>query len=167
MSLSTYSPEDVIILLAAVIPVDGYTDGTFISIKKSVQPFSSKTSTDGYVSRLYNNNQNYTIELTLASYSSTNDILSKLWLADEITQRGKFPILIKDTSGSTLFAATTCWIEGVPEVTLSNTITSRTWTIYACQAVYNIGGNEDASSILEDLANSAISAIPGLQRTNG
>ena len=164
-TLHTFSPEEVLVLLAGVIPVDGYINGTFISIKKNVQPFVSRTSSDGVVSRLYNNNQNYTVDLTLASYSTSNDILTKLWLADEVTQRAKFPILIKDLSGSTLFAATTCWIDGIPDVTLSNEITSRTWSIFCTQATYNIGGNDDASSLIEDLANAAIGAIPGLERT--
>jgi len=160
--LYTYSPEDVIILLAGIIPVDGYVDGTFVSIKKNLQPFSSKTSTDGVVSRLYNNDQTYTITLTLANYSSTNNVLSKLWIADEITQRAKFPVLIKDTSGSSLFAATTCWIESIPETSYSKEIESRVWTIYACQATYTIGGNSSDTNLIEDLANAISGSLPAI-----
>lgn len=158
--VSTYSPEDVIILLAGVIPVDGYTDGTFISIKKNTSIYSTSTSADGIVTRQYNDDQTYTITLTLANYSSSNDILTKLYQVDLITHRAKFPILMKDTSGSSLFAATTCWVESIPELSFSNEIGSRTWTIYACQGVINIGGNDDASGLIEDLANAAISSLP-------
>jgi len=88
MALSIYSPEDVILLLAGVIPVDGYTDGTFITIKKSLANYTSKTSSDGVISRVYNDDSSFSVTLTLSQFSSSNDVLSNLAKVDQISRKG-------------------------------------------------------------------------------
>lgn len=163
MSLFTYIPESVVVLIAGILPVEGFVDGTFISITKDVMPFTSVRTPDGTVSRMYNNDQTYTINLTLHSGSNSNDVLTKFWQLDEITQRGKFPLLIKDNSGSDLFFSTNTWIEQLPSMSKSASVDERTWVLRSSQAVVNYGSNEDVSSILEDLINAAISAVPALE----
>jgi hypothetical protein len=162
-NLLSYSPEDITILLAGVIPLDGYIDGTFVEIEKLFNPYSSTTSSDGITARTYRNSQEYIIRLTLHNTSPSNDVLTKLWLLDELTQTGKFPLLIKDQLGSSLFFSTTSWIEGIPVTSFANSITERTWVIHSSQAVINIGGNDAASGLIEDLTNSILGAAPILQ----
>ena len=130
--LATYMPEEVTILLAG-IPVSGFIQGSFISVDKDVKPFTSKRTADGTVSRMYNNDQTYTITLTLYSGSDSNQLLTRLWQLDEITQRGKFPLMIKDGSGSDLFFSTTTWIEGIPSLVKSNQYEPRAWTYVQVQ----------------------------------
>lgn len=159
--LATYMPEEVTILLAG-IPVSGFIQGSFISVDKDVKPFTSKRTADGTVSRMYNNDQTYTINLTLYSGSDSNQLLTRLWQLDEITQRGKFPLMIKDGSGSDLFFSTTTWIEGIPSLVKSNQYEPRAWTLRSSSAIINIGGNGDAESILNDIVSIAASALPSL-----
>lgn len=159
--LATYIPEEVTILLAG-IPVSGFIQGSFISVDKDVKPFTSKRTADGTVSRMYNNDQTYTITLTLYSGSDSNQLLTRLWQLDEITQRGKFPLMIKDGSGSDLFFSTTTWIEGIPSLVKSNQYEPRAWTLRSSSAIINIGGNGDAESILNDIISIAASALPSL-----
>lgn len=163
MALFSYCPEEVNVLVAGFLPIKGFVDGTFINITKDVMPFSSARTPDGTVSRLYNNDQTYTIELSLYNGSQDNDILTKLWQLDEITQRGKFPLLIKDNSGTDLFFSTTSWIEQVPSMTKSASVDTRTWVLRSSQAIINIGGNEEVSSLINDLVNAASSALPILE----
>lgn len=160
--LATYMPEEVTILLAG-IPVSGFIQGSFISVDKDVKPFTSKRTADGTVSRMYNNDQTYTITLTLYSGSDSNQLLTRLWQLDEITQRGKFPLMIKDGSGSDLFFSTTTWIEGIPSLVKSNQYEPRAWTLRSSSAIINIGGNGDAESILNDIVGIAASALPSLK----
>jgi len=160
--LATYMPEEVTILLAG-IPVSGFIQGSFISVDKDVKPFTSKRTADGTVSRMYNNDQTYTINLTLYSGSDSNQLLTRLWQLDEITQRGKFPLMIKDGSGSDLFFSTTTWIEGIPSLVKSNQYEPRAWTLRSSSAIINIGGNGDAESILNDIVSIATSALPALK----
>ena len=64
MALATYSPEDVVFLLAGVIPLDGFADGTFISVRKSNPIFETVVSADGKVSRTQIKNPLYTVTLS-------------------------------------------------------------------------------------------------------
>lgn len=165
MALFSYCPEEVNVLVAGFIPITGFVDGTFINITKDVMPFTSVRTPDGTVSRMYNNDQTYTIEISLYNGSQTNDVLTKLWQVDEITQVGKFPILVKDNSGTDLFFSTTTWIEQTPSMAKSSTVDTRTWILRSSQAVINFGGNENVSSLINDLVNIATSGLPILEGT--
>lgn len=157
MTLANYSPESVN-CLAFGIPLNGFADGTFINISKDKVAYGSTETTDGQVARIYTNSQTYTISLTLHRGSTSNDILTKLWQLDELSQVGKFPLFIKDLSGTDLFFSTNTWIEGVPNMVQSTNFDTRTWILKSSQAVINIGSNQDASGILQDLINLASGA---------
>lgn len=162
--LATYIPEEVTVLLAGFIPVSGFIDGSFVSVTKDIKPFTSKRTADGTVSRMYNNDQTYTITISLYSGSDSNDALTKLWQLDEVTQgKGKFPLFVKDSSGSDLFFSSTTWIEGIPPLVKSNNFDTRTWTLRSSFGVINIGGNGSPESLLNDLVNIAASALPALE----
>ena len=159
--LAHYSPEDVTILVAGFIPITGLVQGTFLSINKNLQPFTTQRTSDGQVARLRNNDQTYTITMTLHSASESNEALTRLWQFDEILLKGKFPLLVKDNLGSSLFFSTTTWIESVPNLDFAETITERVWVLRSSQAAINFGGNASASGILEDLFNTVASIAPG------
>jgi hypothetical protein len=161
MTIANYLPDEVN-CLALGIKLSGFANGTFISISKDRVPFQMAESADGIPSRLYNRSQTYTIQLTFHCGSPSNDILTKLWLLDESTQKGRFPLFIKDLSGSDLFFSTSAWIEGIPTVTKSVTMDTRTWVLRATQSALNVGSNQDHSSILQDLINIANGAIPAI-----
>ena len=161
-TLFSYIPESVQCLVAGFIPITGFVDGTFITIDKDKMPYVSVEMPDGTMARKYNNSQTYTITITLHNGAESNNLLTKMWQVDEITQRGKFPLLIKDQSGSDLFFSTESWIEFIPSLVKSNSIDARTWIIKSAFAVMNVGGNEDQSDLLQDITNIALSALPGL-----
>lgn len=158
-----YNPDEVICLVGGILPVEGFVDGTFISINKDMMPFTSMKTADGQMGRLYQSDQTYTITLTLHCGSFSNDVLTKFWQLDEISQKGKFSLLIKDSSGSDLFFSTNTWIEGLPTLTKSASVDTRTWILRSSQAVINIGSNANEQSILQDLINIATGALPILE----
>lgn len=160
--LFTYTPDSVTCLVAGIMDLDGFVDGTFISINKDRQAFQSITTPDGTTARLHNEDNTYTVSITLHSASNSNDFLTKLWLLDEVSERGKFPLLIKDGSGSDLFFSTTTWVEGVPSIVKSNGIDSRTWVLKSAFAVVNVGGNGEESDIINDLLSIAGSVLPSI-----
>lgn len=162
MSMLTYSPEDISILLLGFIPVEGYIDETFVSINKDLPPFTSGITADGQQSRVHRISATYTMRLVLSNVSPTNDVLTKLWQIDEITKSGKFPILVKDQLGSSLFFSATSWIESPPSLYYSDRVTEREWIIKCAESVINVGGNGDSSELVEDLLNSVASAIPSI-----
>lgn len=161
-TLFNYIPSEVNVLLAGIMPIEGFVDGTFVSIDKDVMPYRSRTTADGRTVRLYNSSQIYTVTITVHNGSSANTFLTKLWQLDEITQRAKFPLMVKDGSGSDLFFSATSWIEGLPTLSKSNSVDTRTWRIKCSSAVINYGSNNGESGLLEDLLNIATGALPAL-----
>lgn len=162
-SIATYTPEEVYVVIAGILNADGFAEGTFINVSKDDAPYRSRTTADGATVRLYRNSQTYTVELTFHIGSTSNDFLTKLWQLDEITQRGKFPVLIKDGSGSDLFFSATSWIEGLPTMVKSTNFDTRTWRIKCSSAGVNFGSNNDESGLVQDLINIASSALPAIE----
>ena len=160
MSLHTYSPEDITILLAGVIPVEGYVEGTFVSIQKDLPPFTSSHTADGTMSRVHRPSASYTVRLALMATSPINDVLTKLMQIDELTKMGKFPILIKDELGTSFFFSATSWVEAPPNLTYDNGMGERDWLIKCSQASVNFGGNDRQSDLVDDLVNTVISVAP-------
>lgn len=163
MGLSVYNPEEVVVVFAGITTLEGFPEGTFIEVKKDLNPFSSTRTSDGMHARVYHSDQSYSIYITLLSGSKSNDILTKAWLFEETAQRGKFPLFIKDFSGTDLFFSTTTWIEELPSLVKSNDWEQRTWVMKSSQGVINYGGNEEGSSTVTDLLNIASGALPILQ----
>lgn len=162
MSMLTYSPEDISILLLGFIPVEGYIDGTFVSISKDLPPFASSITADGQQSRVHRASSTYTMRLTLSNVSPTNDVLTKLWQIDELTKSGKFPVMVKDQLGTSMFFSATSWIESLPSLYYSDRVTEREWVIKCAESVINIGGNDGASGLIQDLFNTVASAAPSI-----
>jgi len=162
MELANYCPEDVN-CLAFGIPLSGFSEGTFITISKDRMPYGTTETADGMTARLFTNSQTYTIQLTFHRGSTSNDVLTKLWQLDELTQRAKFPLFVKDLSGTDLFFSTNTWIETLPNMVQSSTFDSRTWILRSSSAVINVGSNQDASGILQDLVNLATGAAQTIE----
>jgi hypothetical protein len=162
MALRSYSPADVVVLLAGFYRVDGFVESSFVTISKDVQPYKTKRTSDGQVARTFIKDDTYTITLNLASTSPTNDILNALVTGDSLTQYGKFPIFVKDQLGTSLLLGPTCWVKEVPDLSFSETVTTRSWVIQATQCITNFGGNEDAATALQDLANITLGAFATL-----
>lgn len=154
-TLATYSPEDVIVLIAGIVELNGFVDGTFISIEKDIPFFTKKESADGKMSRVFRPSTSYTVKLNLANTSASNDVLSVLSTADQLTQMAKFPMIIKDLNGSSLFFSTSCWIQSSPSIDFDTNISTRQWTIVAHGASMFTGGNNDPSELLQDVLGAA------------
>ena len=161
--LAHYSPEDVNVIIAGLIDLEGFTEGSFVSIRRDKPLFISRESADGQVSRTRVGGNTYTVELDLMSTSESNEMLTRLSLIDHSTHVVKFPLYIKDSLGSTLLFSTTAWIEQHPDTAFSTTVTSRKWMIKCSQATLHIGGNENPSSRMEDLTNGILGLAPSFR----
>ncbi|QXV71730.1 putative structural protein [Pseudomonas phage psageK4] len=160
-SLLNYSPNDVTITVAGLYSVTGYAEGTFVRITKDTQQISTTRAMDGTMSRVKSPDTGWKVEITLAQSSSGNDIFSTLWNVDKVTGMGKFPLFIKDGSGSTMFMAATAWIEEIPDIIFSNQMETRTWRFGATDVIINVGGNGDGD--LSSILGLSASVLPVLQ----
>lgn len=160
-SLLNYSPSDVSITIAGLYSVTGFAEGTFVKITKDTQQVTTVRAMDGTMSRIKSPDTGWKVEITLAQSSSGNDILSTLWNVDKVTGMGKFPLFIKDGSGSTMFAAGTAWIEDVPDIVFSSQLESRVWRFCATEVLVNIGGNSESG--LSSILGLGASVLPALK----
>jgi hypothetical protein len=160
MALWTYSPTSVDVLIAGFYKIEGFADGTFVNIQKSNPIYSNRKSADGVVSRSFQKDQLFKIDITLSQSAPSNSILMKLIEIDELTQMGMFPLTIKDNSGSTFFHSSNTWITTLPNVTFSSGIETRTWELLASEGVMNIGDNSGQPDVLEELINQVTAFAP-------
>jgi hypothetical protein len=140
MSVKTYNPAQVQCIVAG-IPISGYADGTFITCGRDNDAFSSGSGSDGEGWRAKSNDRTGTLTLTLLQTSESNDALSALAIADELSGDGVGPLMLKDGSGRTLFAAETCWIAKTADVEFAREVTGREWMIKTDALEVFVGGN--------------------------
>lgn len=140
MSVKTYDPAQVNIVFAGV-PIDGFADGTFITVARDNPSYNLAIGSDGEGARAKSNDRSATITITLMQNSATNDLLSAVSLADELTGDGVGPFLMKDLSGRTLVGAETAWLEKPSDVEFAREITNREWVIKTDALDIFIGGN--------------------------
>ena len=141
MAVTTYSPKDIIIIIGGAT-MTGYAESSFCSIERSSDTFTKVVGADGEVTRTASADISGTVTLTLIQTSSSNDILSALQLADEITKVGKFPLLIKDAFGKSLYGSSTAWIMKVADSEFGAEMGEREWTIECADLEAFVGGND-------------------------
>ncbi|EOX4865096.1 TPA: phage protein [Haemophilus influenzae] len=141
MALATYAPDEVSIVIGAVI-VSGFADGTFIDIEEMSDGVSSVAGADGEVARATSADPRKKVTLTLLQTSDTNDVLSELYAADKVSKNATFPIAVKDLRGRSLFAASMAWVVKSAKLELGKEVGSREWTLETADGKLFVGGND-------------------------
>lgn len=136
----TYDPKQVVVTFGPVI-VTGYASGTFIQIARNGDLFEKVRGADGGVDRVNKNAGDFSVTLTLKQTSITNDALSGVLEQDRLTNTGKFPLLIKDLNGLSLFTAPQSWIGKDPDDEFSDSMSNRQWRFDTGISVKVSGGN--------------------------
>lgn len=143
MPVRTFDPKQFNLLVGG-IPIGGYADGTFISFMRSNDTFTKVSGTDGIVSRALSADTSGEIVITLAQTSPSNDALSAIHTADEISGDGVVPVLIEDKSGRTKALSAFAWIRKPADSEFGKEIANREWTLDCADFDVFIGGNSNA-----------------------
>ena len=162
--VTTYSPEftDVIISNNTIeYTVNGFAEGTFISIEPVEDRMTPVYGAKGEPYRAVSGVRAFNMTLTLSQTSHSNDVLTLLLRNDRETLEGTFTLTMKDSSGTTLFVENCAYIGQEPTQTFAGggTIENREWTIHLPNpSGYMIGGNsrftEEDRNIVEALGGS-------------
>ena len=138
----SYDPSQVICIVGGVI-LSGFSDGDAITARRSEDAYSKRVGIDGGVGRARNANKSGEFEFRMLATSSANDQLSSLMAIDNLNSDGlaTFPISITDGAGTTLCAATQCWIKTYPEVVFGKDTGERIWVFDSADLKLYIGGN--------------------------
>ena len=140
LTVRSYDPKQVVVTFGATV-MTGYAEGTFVKIARNGNAFEKSRGADGSVDRVNKNALDFTVNLTLKGTSPVNAILSGLLLADQLTNSGTLPLVVKDLGGATLFTAAQAWIAKDPDQEFSDALTNREWTFETGPAANLIGGN--------------------------
>jgi hypothetical protein len=140
MAAKTYDPSQVAIIVGG-FQITGFADGSFLTVARNADAFALYIGTDGEGTRAKSNNKSGRITLTLAQSSDSNAILSGIATADELSNNGIVPVLIKDNSGVSLYAAETAWIVKAPDSEFGREVGSREWILETDNLSVFVGGN--------------------------
>ena len=121
--------------------ISGFADGTFVTAERNEQAWNLKVGVDGEGTRAKNNNRSGKVTLTLMQSSSSNDYLSATAAADELSNAGALPLLIRDASGRTVISALTAWIQKYANGEFAKEVSQRQWVIETDELIMLVAGN--------------------------
>lgn len=140
MALKTYDAKKVAIIIGGAI-MSGFSDGDMISIERNEDTFTLQMGTDGEGTRSKSNNKSGRFTLSLMQTSAANAALSAIAKLDEIGNAGAVPVLVKDTSGSSVYSASQAWLVKPPTAELGREAAAREWVFETHELKWFEGGN--------------------------
>lgn len=140
MAVKTYDPKQVILIVGG-FQITGYAEGTFVNIARREDAFTLHVGSDGEGVRSKSNNRSGTVTFHLLQSSHSNDILSAFAKADELTNAGIFPLMVKDGSGSSLYMAQSAWIKKIADSEFGKEAGAREWGLETDNLEAFVGGN--------------------------
>lgn len=135
-----YDPKNVSMIVGGKI-MHGFADGTFIKVMRNQQAFTLKVGADGEGTRAKSNDKSGKFEITLMQSSSSNDVLSAYASADELSNSGVVPVLLRDNNGTTLATCLSGWVQKLPDTEFAKEVGTRTWVFETDALEMFVGGN--------------------------
>lgn len=139
MPVKQYDPKKVPIIFAGQL-ISGFADGTFLTIKRQTDTFSSMAGADGEVAVVQSADKRGEIVITLLQTSASNDILSAKFAAQELTGIVGEPFLAKDLLGTTIASSDACWIKKYADLEFGKEVSAREWTLECNPLLLLVGG---------------------------
>ncbi len=128
LELHTYDPLQIVIVFKG-LRIQGYADGTYVKVSRSVDTWADQVGADGQMTRVRTRDQSGTITLTLVAASQSNKDLALLALEDEQFGNGVGTASIRDLNGLDLHKGESGWIKKPPEAEYGKDAGTREWVI--------------------------------------
>lgn len=149
---ATYAPGNVTIVITQESSgiahvVQGFSEDSIVQVERLAETFTMYTGADNTSTRIYNANKSARLTLSLQQTSSSNDVLTALYVSDveNLSSDGMFTIHVKDNSGRSDYFSDEAYIGVVPNSNFNNSMQTRDWVIHAHNLETNIGGNAKVS----------------------
>lgn len=155
----TYSPSQVKLVVC------GYTLTGLVSIslKWNSQPFTVKKGIRGVHTRIGTPDRQSCVTLEVLQTSITNDILSEILEQDTRNYSGRLEIALSDSSGTTQWSSSQCFLKAWPDSTYGMGLETRKWDIEILAfSSGKIGGNSRQGFDLLDAFDGASDYVSGL-----
>nr|MDO8118665.1 DUF3277 family protein [Candidatus Sigynarchaeota archaeon] len=138
--LSTYDPAQVFVTYGG-FTIQGFADGSMITVERNEQAYNLYIGSDGEGARSKSNNKSAVITIRLMQTSDSNDVITAFAKADEITNSGSVPFMVKDGNGRTLLIAENAWVQKLPSVEFGKEALEREWKLESDSVEMFVGGN--------------------------
>lgn len=140
MGLKSYDAKQVTVIVGGAI-LSGFADGSFVKVERNVDAFSLIVGADGEATRSKSNNRSGRVTVTLQQTSDSNTILAAYAAADELTNSGIVPVLIKDNSGVSIHSAAQAWIVKYAGSDYAKESGTKEWVMESSDLITFPGGN--------------------------
>jgi len=137
---ATYDPSQVSVTLGEIL-MSGFAEDSMIEAERPEPTYADVAGADGQVTRAKTSDKRGTVTIHLMQSSDTNDLLSALHIADEQSNAGVRPLMIKDMSGTTVLSASHAWIERPAAANFAKGAGERVWVIKCARLEFFVGGN--------------------------
>ena len=141
MGVQTYDADQVSINVGP-FTLSEFAPDSFVTITMTSEAWTMQIGATGAAARSKTNDRSATISIKLMQTSDSNDLLDGFRKSDELANAGIFPLLIKDNSGRSLYAAETAWVQKMPDSEFARDATAREWIIATDNLVATVGGSE-------------------------
>ena len=137
-----YFDPDLVQLLFAGIPIEGYAEGSMIEWEWSEEAFKIVKGTDGTISRSKVVGRFLTVTIHLMQTSRSNAVLTGIHTQDLISPGGAgvSPYLLRDGNGVSLQASDESWINGFPAGGYGDQAGPRDWKLTVVDPAVVEGG---------------------------
>jgi len=137
--LATYDPAKVSLIIGGHI-VKGYADGTFITAARNSDTWTRSGGADGEQTRAKSNDKSGIFTCVLMQSSDSNAVLQGISLADESSNAGLVPIMLKDNNGSEIASGELCWNQKPSDKGFGKESGDREWVFETGELIYAGGG---------------------------
>lgn len=141
--MKTYDPKDYPLVFNGIL-IEGFADGTFITIEETTPGFSDAVGAYGDVVHVRSHDRRGVCRFTLQTTSEVNKRLSDMYNADRDKVRsgvGEFSLSSK--AGETLHEASKGRLSASPSATFDDTPGTREWTILLADLKMTHAGQAD------------------------
>lgn len=138
--MQNFDPKKIAVTVAGQL-IHGFAKGTFVKIGRDEDGFSLMVGADGESTRAKNANKAGKFTFTLLATSASNDYLTSLHLADELSGQSTFAVMVKDNRGTSLYAAATAWVVKPADAEWGVEAAQREWVIQTDELLPFAGGS--------------------------
>lgn len=138
--MPTYDASQVTLIMGGKV-INGFSEDSFITAERNEDTFTLVIGVDGFGTRAKTNNYSGRITVNLQQSSPGNDILQAFATADEQSNTGSQPCILRDASGRTLVTAATAWVVKPPSIEFTRSVADRQWIIETDRLNISVGGN--------------------------
>ncbi len=139
MAVKTYDPKEVSVIVNGNI-IGGFGEGSMVRVNRREDAFALTIGVTGEGTRSKSNDRSASIEIELLQSSLSNDVLSGLATADDVSNTGAVPIEVRDHNGTSIYSAETAWVMKIADSEFGAEATNRVWTLETDSLQVHVGG---------------------------